>query len=121
MLASFLDWDPKQRLSGAAVQQHPYFDHCDWELDDRGRLPSPMLALLEISGDGERRLRGSVAEDLKSKEIAQRLAASQKKAARNTTESLLMAEMDVEGWEYVSEHALAREYVVSAADVISIV
>ena len=29
--------------------------------------------------------------------------------------------MHVEGWDFVSEHALAREYVVSAADVISIV
>ena len=30
-------------------------------------------------------------------------------------------ELHVEGWEYVSEHALAREYVLGAADVISIV
>ena len=30
-------------------------------------------------------------------------------------------ELHVEGWEYVSEHALAREYVMGAADVISIV
>ena len=29
--------------------------------------------------------------------------------------------MRVEGWDFVSEHALAREYLTSAADVISVV
>ena len=27
--------------------------------------------------------------------------------------------MHVEGWEFVSEHALAKEYVMTAGDVIS--
>ena len=30
-------------------------------------------------------------------------------------------EMHVDGWDFVSEQALAREYVMSAADVISII
>ena len=30
-------------------------------------------------------------------------------------------QMHVDGWDFVSEHALAREYVMSAADVISMV
>jgi hypothetical protein len=30
-------------------------------------------------------------------------------------------EMEVPDWEFVSEHALAREYVASAADVVSVV
>ena len=35
--------------------------------------------------------------------------------------SRMAKEMHVDGWEYVSEHALAQEYVMNAANVISIV
>lgn len=102
------------------------------ELADRGRLISPLLPLLDTKGEDqskrERRPRTVSVADGASLEIAKSLEVAQKRSAKadadeeggdGLAEQALL--MHVDGWDFVSEHALAREYVVSAADVISIV
>ena len=153
MLSALLDWDPTQRLGDATIQAHAYWGHSgapiDWELADRGRMPSPMGPHLKVhESEGrqgtalngkDRRIKrksSTMGTDEASVAIARNLAMSQKKAALaeaamdgddhvgdKETEQLRTqaVEMHVDGWEFCSEHALAREYVISAADVISIV
>lgn len=146
MLAALLDWDPQGRLADDNVCDHAYWgENTDWELADRGRLPSPMMPAIEAQrssrssssekSKGKRNSRNRVSvADAQSLVIAKSLATSQKKAQQAEEASFKVdaddvsndlareaIEMHVEGWDFVSEHALAREYVISAADVISIV
>lgn len=146
LLAGLLDWSPENRITGTAIKKQPYFKNegADWELVDRGRMRSPMLRLIEerqsgsVVGDAasKKKSRLSVDLDTVSMGIADDLAKSQKLADLADSDGAPLSEKEqkqkdeleaeafdnqVEGWQYVSEHALAREYVMGAADVISIV
>ena len=96
-----------------------------------------MLTLIETKPEdaldvqqGRRRQRTSIT-DTKALTIAKDLAVSFKRTARAEEHDVNDVEADelesqnhlmyVDGWDFASEHALAREYVVSASDVISVV
>lgn len=135
-LAGLLDWDPASRTSGDTIKQQTYFDPADWELVGRGRMQSPMVSVLvkqDANTREQRQSRAAVADKLSS-EIARSLASSQKDSELaaaaddgdlvDDTRAEELAEkanlMHVDNWEFVSEHALAREYVMSAAtDLVS--
>jgi len=135
-IAGLLDWDPVNRTGDETIKQQPYFDTADWELVGRGRMPSPLVSVLEkadANTQQERQSRADVADKLSS-EIARALANSQKDSElaaaadegdivdNKRAEELAEKDnlMHVDEWEFVSEHALAREYVMSAAtDLVS--
>ena len=146
LLAGLLDWSPDERFGVQALRSHPYFTsgNADWELADRGRMPSPMMRAFDTrKGSAAEKwpsakrvlASGPAKSDARALDIASDLARSQQLAnladgdvpsggisLKQKEELEAQAfELHVEGWEYVSEHALAREYVMGAADVISIV
>ena len=111
------------------------------------RLRSPLRDRVEERVRGKRATRGSVAENArntrKPKAIADNARTlvanlnaaellSQKVDSSQSIEALELsaeqekllqedAKVNVDGWNFVSEHAVAQEYVESAANVVSIV
>lgn len=139
LLAPLLDWEPDNRLGGDAdgmekLQADLYWGDADWEAVDARRMRSPLVdwvrrkAPLKPQG-GRRQMerRPSVSEAAAFNAITQSFAASQKrqkaggKAPTDPELDEREVELGVEGWEFVSEHAVAQEYVESAPAVVSLV
>jgi len=123
------------------LQEHEYWGGVDWELVDGGHLPSPLLPL--VTAEKTRRAREEAEkprpffsltnDDESVRKISQKFDASQSLQRRverieehgpeargwfggdDGGESLLKREQEmyVEHWGFVSEHALAQEYVES--------
>jgi len=51
LLAGFLDRDPKTRLGGPAVKQHPFFEDIDWDALDRRQIESPWKPPVKSQSD----------------------------------------------------------------------
>ena len=136
--------DPKTRLGAKGpkeVQEHPYWGFQDWELIGSRRQPSPLkdyvssrlmkvrerdeasaTSLANTAAEGEA---GSVVTKMGQADALQKQAESITNDADMTSaESALLDkefEMNVEGWEFASEHALAQEYIENLGNVVSIV
>jgi len=131
----------------AELRNHAYWGvDTDWELVEARRMPSPMKLLVEkrIVSAREREEETSKRSrisldfsgedvDYKAAKIAERMEDAQRLSKRadaaddetaNGNDRRLMdmdAELSVEGWEFVSEHALAQEYVENASTIVSII
>jgi len=51
LLAGFLDRDPKTRLGGKAVKEHPFFEDIDWETLDRRQIEAPWKPPVKSQAD----------------------------------------------------------------------
>ncbi len=49
LLAGFLDRDPKTRLGGEEVRQHPFFEDIDWDALDKRESMHPVCACVLFS------------------------------------------------------------------------
>jgi serine/threonine protein kinase len=86
LLSSLLDWSPDDRTGDTNLREHAYWGVADWELADRGRLPSKLLSETDMrarraSQTKRNPNRGSVAQSDGSLAIARALAISQKNVA----------------------------------------
>jgi len=151
LLAGLVQFDPTQRLGSrsaggmADLQAHPYWGKPDWELVDRGYMPSPLLHRLDTSDErgeapdtdylGElqhaqerhKRVQQLLAEDEEDEGSANGQESSM--GRRSVSERLAKDqklidrdfENEVEGWDFVAEQAVTQEYLHSAGNVISII
>lgn len=140
LLSGLLDWDPSQRLGGTApslvqLKADPYWGAADWEIADARRLPSPLVEIVKgVAEEAERKATASTAAgtDLAAEEVVRQWAQSEARQAEVNAaidaategnelsaaqQALVDSEggMNVEGWEFVSEHAIAQEYISSAS------
>lgn len=143
LLSGLLDWHPTTRLGGALsgiaeLQAQYYWQRADWELVDRGTLPSPLVVRARAKESLPPERRGSILDILRPTaeassesfvKMSKSLGESQsiqrkldlieegKLATDSASESLIEKEHDmyVEGWEFVSERALAQEYLEGLA------
>ena len=149
VLSGLLDWDPATRLGidggHDALRDHPYWGAVDWELVESKRVASPLQQLVaeriakrvkkwdaEIAGVGGTTRAAdrtaSVMTSLKRSQDQQMVV--DKRKGENTNDAIAAADdklveqeerLLLDGWDFVSEHALAQEYVEMAAHVVSIV
>mmetsp|Transcript_69204 Transcript_69204/g.137241 ORF Transcript_69204/g.137241 Transcript_69204/m.137241 type:complete len:260 (-) Transcript_69204:290-1069(-) len=149
LLAGLLDWEPNERLQGDAVKQHPYWrssdgEAADWELVDGKRQPSPLKHLVRervaarraeakrvrhAGGDTEARMTSrarSVAKELSNAAAMQAavddaLEEDTPEPTKDLEEMMHMEEtMRVDGWEFSSPYAIAREYMESNKQVVTV-
>uniref|UniRef100_A0A6U7JJ41 Uncharacterized protein n=1 Tax=Haptolina brevifila TaxID=156173 RepID=A0A6U7JJ41_9EUKA len=143
LLAGLLDWDPAKRLKGAALKNHDYWrqddgEAADWELINDRRLPSPLRekARAHVRAQPkqpEKAAAYQVSMDMRqmAKELSNAAATQAKVDALNNEnegddddedEALLdqYNEMSVDNWEVSSPFAIAREYMESNEQVISV-
>lgn len=107
------------------LQQDPYWADADWELVDARKLPSPLAAYaLERMQSGEARRHAEEQQNAREVEtinadfaasdaLQKRCDTASDESAAPATKRLLEreAEMSVQEWEFVSQHALAHEYL----------
>ena len=145
LLSDLLDWDPVGRAGDSNIRKAPYWGDADWELLDMGRFPSPMMTLEVFLGeestqaDSGPKLKKQATKRVlaKPESDAGRLTATLAKDTRAAEQAAsgrsntfgLSAEaieekemlMNVTGWDFVSPHALADEYVRAAGAAFSFV
>ena len=127
-------------LARAELQSHKYWQRADWELVDGGILPSPLEVrepadeirssqgkgvdlfnmMLRTKEDADSESFARVSKNLGDSQSIQRrldLIEEGRLATDSASESLIEQENDmyVEGWDFVSERALAQEYLHTLA------
>ena len=146
LLHGLLQWKPHLRLGSApcggiaALKQAAYFGAADWEMVEAGRTPSPLRehAQSRINTAMCKSLEGSMRK--RSVELEQQVAAFERaqQASMKVDALLEKREMDVQlswqeealirdereklidGWEFVSQHALVEDYVSKHASTMQL-
>ena len=128
LLSGLLDWDPtkrlgNERLGSPPIQEHAYWGGADWELADQGRLPSPLKSRVAADAVPAPTADGSADQISRSLNMSQSFQRRADDAEGDEEQELVDREREfyVEGWSYVSEYALAQEYIDSAGESVSIV
>ena len=134
LLAGMLDWDPTQRVVDTELQESLFWEGADWEAVNAGRAKSPLADYVRAKlHKGRHRSRKSKQESDVISQIVRSFSASKAKLKELGQRTALQAsnsyqvvsdqelEMSVDAWDFVSEHALAQEYVETEDKVISVV
>uniref|UniRef100_A0A7S3BPB6 cGMP-dependent protein kinase n=1 Tax=Haptolina ericina TaxID=156174 RepID=A0A7S3BPB6_9EUKA len=124
MVLRLLDWSPEKRLGsgpdgGAQIKAHKYWGDVEWPLVDARKIPSPLQSYVQNrSGPRPDKLRKQqrAAVDTAVNMAKAEYAGSQQSAAGQSR-----TDLDVEGWDFVSSHAINQEYVESQTTNASIV
>ena len=142
-----LEPQPEKRLGGGKhsntaqaaedVKNHKYWNDPEWPLVELARLPSPLMSYLEarsLTKTSETKLRkqqrAAVDTATKMAAVERKLAQAKEDAAAQKTEAERAArlamidekveDLKVDGWEFVSQHAVEAEYVETIASSVSL-
>jgi len=121
LVLRLLEWAPAKRLGtaegSAAIKKHKYWGDIEWQLVDGRKLASPLKHYVQNrSGPRPDKLK-------KQQRAAVDTAAKMAKAEidQQTDKAQRAADLDVNGWDFVSPHAINQEYVESQTMSASIV
>jgi hypothetical protein len=119
LIRQLTEWKVEKRLGGgkhantpaafAMVKAHKYWRNPEWELVDQARLPSPLRSYVEDRSrmkEAEHKLRK---KQRAAVDVAVRMADSESKvqSAPSTQHDSIV----INGWDFVSKHAIEAEYV----------
>ena len=130
LVKGLLEWRPEKRLGGGKhantpaasrdVKAHKYWRAPEWQLVETCRLPSPLLEYVSTKSQKKPHAQKLKKQQRAAIETAVRIANSDEKKtpAEGGTASSTAAHvraLDVDGWDFVSPHAIEQEYVENIA------
>ena len=147
LIKSLLEWKPEKRLGGgklantpaaaAEVKAHKYWRDPDWELVEAALMPSPLLPYVEECAHKKpsdtklkKQQRAAVetavrmatieASVAKARDAAEHLGDEAERKARLDKLASRAAELRIDGWDFVSPHAIDAEYVETITSSVSL-
>lgn len=137
LLSGLIDWDPAGRLGSggngmADLKADPFWGGADWELVEARKMPSPLAEHAQMMANQDQASADGVADgtgaslatimremeraDAQQKQVEAAAEADNNDQKLSSAQEALLAkdnELEVDGWEFVSQHALAQEYLSS--------
>jgi len=124
LVKQLVEWKPEKRLGGgksantpqafADIKAHKYWHDPEWELVEQARLPSPLAAYVEARSHAKESESKLKKKQRAAVEMAVRMANAENRDAAAPSQTGGTNAQDakhVDGWDFVSRHAIEYEYV----------